>query len=149
MSKYIPAYKLIAEIESRMEDCKLPDGTFPTTTNIVRYEELSCLRNSVTSLLQEQPKPTCKTCVLYENNCPFIRGKLIPYPNRVCKDYIHSVMKEQEQPEADLEKEIDAVWNPRFNLGWDEKSLLSINRSAFETIARHFWNKGYNARKEK
>ena len=55
MSKYIDADKLIAEIESRMEDCKLPDGTFPTTTNIVRYEELSCLRNYITALQKEQP----------------------------------------------------------------------------------------------
>lgn len=52
--KYIDADKLIAEIESRMEDCKYPDGTFPTTTNIVRYEELSCLRNHIDSLQQEQ-----------------------------------------------------------------------------------------------
>jgi hypothetical protein len=55
MSTYIPADKLIAEIESRMEDCKLPDGTFPTKTNAVRYEELSCLRNFIASLQQEQP----------------------------------------------------------------------------------------------
>ena len=55
MRKYIDADKLIAEIERRMEDCKLPDGRFPTTTNIVRYEELSCLRNFITSLHQEQP----------------------------------------------------------------------------------------------
>ncbi len=54
MGSFIPAYKLIAEIESRMEDCKLPNGKFPTTTNIVRYEELSCLRNYITSLQQEQ-----------------------------------------------------------------------------------------------
>ena len=54
--KYIDAEKLIAEIESRMEDCKLPDGRFPTDTSIVRYEELSCLRNFITSLQQEQPK---------------------------------------------------------------------------------------------
>lgn len=38
---------------------------------------------------KEQPEQirTCKTCGFYENNCPFIRGKLIPYPNKVCKDY--------------------------------------------------------------
>jgi len=45
--------------------------------------------------MQEQPEPTCKTCGFYENNCPFIRGKLIPYPNKVCKDYTYSAMKEQ------------------------------------------------------
>jgi hypothetical protein len=54
--KYIDAEKLIVEIESRMEDCKLPNGKFPTTTNAVRYEELSCLRNFITSLKQEQPE---------------------------------------------------------------------------------------------
>lgn len=54
--KYIDAEKLLSEIESRMEDCKLPNGTFPTTTNIVRYEELSCLHNFITSLQQEQPE---------------------------------------------------------------------------------------------
>lgn len=54
--KYIDADKLIAEIESRMEDCKLPDGKFPTTTSIVRYEELSCLRNFISSLQQERPE---------------------------------------------------------------------------------------------
>ena len=53
--KYIPVDKLIAEIESRMGNCKLPDGKFPTTTNIVRYEELSCLRDFIISLKQEQP----------------------------------------------------------------------------------------------
>ena len=54
---------------------------------------------------------------------------------------------QQERPKVDIEKEIDAIWNPRFNLGWDEKSLLSINHSAFETIARHFFELGLKARK--
>jgi hypothetical protein len=45
---------------------------------------------------QEQPDETCKTCGFYENNCPFIRGKLIPYPNKVCKDYTYSAVKEVE-----------------------------------------------------
>ena len=58
--KYIPAEKLIAEIESRMEDCKLPDRRFPTKTNIVRYDELYCLRNFITDRLQEQPEVDLK-----------------------------------------------------------------------------------------
>lgn len=44
-------------------------------------------------LLKDWPNDTCRTCGFYENNCPFIRGKLIPYPNKVCKDYVYSVMK--------------------------------------------------------
>ena len=52
----------------------------------------------------QQGQRTCKTCGFYENNCPFIRGKLIPYPNRVCEDYTYSAMKEQEQLEVDLDR---------------------------------------------
>ena len=50
---------------------------------------------------------------------------------------------QQVQQEIDLEKEIDAVWNPRFNLGWDEHSCLTMNRAGFESVARHFaeWQK--------
>lgn len=40
------------------------------------------------TLVEEEP--TCKTCGFYENNCPFIRGKFIVYPSRVCKDYTYS-----------------------------------------------------------
>lgn len=54
MAHYIDADRLKAEIESRMEDCKLPDGRFPTKTNIVRYEELLCLLNFIDSLQQER-----------------------------------------------------------------------------------------------
>jgi len=49
--------------------------------------------------------------------------------------------------EVDLEKEIDNIWNPRFNLGWDEKSLLSMNREGFTTIAKHFFELGLKAQK--
>lgn len=49
--------------------------------------------------------------------------------------------------EVDLEKEIDNIWNPRFNLGWDEKSLLSINHSGFTTIAKYFFELGLKAQK--
>lgn len=55
---------------------------------------------------------------------------------------------QQEQPEVDLENEINAVWNPRFNLGWDEHSALSMNHAGFASIARHFYELGLNARKD-
>lgn len=47
-----------------------------------------------------------------------------------------------EVKEVDLNKEIDNIWNPRFNLGWDEKSLLSINHEGFTTFAKHFFELG-------
>lgn len=52
-----------------------------------------------------------------------------------------------EVKEVDLEKEIDNIWNPRFNLGWDEKSLLSMNHEGFTTIAKHFFGLGLKAQK--
>lgn len=61
-------------------------------------------------------------------------------------DIIESL--QQEQLEVDLEKEINAVWNPRFNLGWDEHSALSMNHAGFASIARHFYELGLNAKKE-
>lgn len=65
----------------------------------------------------------------------------------VLEEIIPSLQKEQ--PEVDLEKEIDAVWNPRFNLGWDENSCLTMNRAGFEKFSRHFYELGLNTRKEK
>lgn len=64
------------------------------------------------------------------------------------RGFIKARISSQEQPEVDLEKEIDAFWNPRFNLGWDEHSALSMNHSGFASIARHFYELGLNARKE-
>ena len=66
----------------------------------------------------------------------------------MCDDLTRIITSlQQELPEVDLEKEIDALWNPRFNLGWDEKSLISVNRAGFENIARHFYELGLKARK--
>lgn len=33
-------------------------------------------------------------------------------------------------------------WNPRFNLGWDEHSALSMNHAGFASIARIFYKLG-------
>ena len=60
MSKYIDAERLMAEIDSRMEDCKLLNGRFSSTTNIVRYDELLRLRNLIESLHQEQTEVDLK-----------------------------------------------------------------------------------------
>ena len=53
-----------------------------------------------------------------------------------------------EVKEVDLEEEIDKIWNPRFNLGWDEKSLLSMNHEGFTTFAKHFYELGLKAKGE-
>lgn len=48
-----------------------------------------------------------------------------------------SGLEKSEKP-MNLEEEIDAIWNPRFNLGWDENSLISMNHMGFEKLASHF-----------
>lgn len=93
------------------------------------------------SLQQEQPEPpTCKSCGFYENNCPFIRDKFIPYPNRVCKDYTYSVMKEQ--PKEDIEKEYAEFVEA------DPVYSKLVNGIVGKAIARHFYELGINARKK-
>ena len=52
--------------------------------------------------------------------------------------FLSSLESEKPMDQDELEKEIDRMWNPRFNLGWDDNSLLSINHKSFEAIARHF-----------
>ena len=53
----------------------------------------------------------------------------------IVRDFLNTL----EVKEVDLEKEIDNVWNPHFNLGWDDNSLVSINHKSFESIAKHFF----------
>lgn len=52
----------------------------------------------------------------------------------------HIVSLQQEQPEVDLEKEIKDKYSR------DTSTLKT--REQYAKLARHFWNKGYNARKE-
>lgn len=90
--------KIRKEIERRKKENMYVD----LPMSIGRYYEDRDILAFIDSLPEE--KATCKTCGFYENNCPFIRGKLIPYPNKVCKDYTYSAMKEQEKPSDDLEE---------------------------------------------
>lgn len=71
------------------------------------YPAMLQLLDIIESIHEEkhsEEKPTCKICGFYENNCPFIRDKFIPYPNKVCKDYTYSVMKAKEQTVGGLEE---------------------------------------------
>jgi hypothetical protein len=155
--KYIDTEKLKAEIERHIKDVKdarkrlTPDMGFFEAKLSGIYDVMAI----IDSLQQEQPEPTCKTCGFYENNCPFIRDTFAPYPNKVCEGYTYSVMKEQEQPEVDLEKEIEnfcleydarkEVWfdmTPR-----DQKMLSTPTWSNFAAnIARHFYELGKNSK---
>ena len=53
----------------------------------------------------------------------------------------------QEQPEVDLEKEIDACWQNWLSPSNQKEVEGILPKTEFDMYARHFWFKGYNARK--
>lgn len=74
-----------------------------------------------------------------------LKQNLSASPIVVIED-VESLIESLETKEVNLEEEIDKIWNPRFNLGWDEKSLLSMNHEGFTTIAKYFYELGLNAK---
>lgn len=65
----------------------------------------------------------------------------------IAEQFIDSL--QQEQPEVDLKNEIITQWskcNPTDEGMGSEYAIIAVEQ--FAAIARHFWNKGYNARKE-
>ena len=104
------------------------------------------LHTFLDTLPDEPVEKTCKTCGFYENNCPFIRDKFIPYPNKVCKDYTFSTLKAEQEPEsedekirreADLEKAARHVYE-----SWMGGTMDEVRRDMVEL------GKVLNARKE-
>lgn len=79
---------------------------------------------------------TNKECMLGLRNLDYYQGKVDALNDTI------SSLDALEVKGVDLEKEIGNIWNPRFNLGWDEKSLLSVNHEGFTTIAKHFFELG-------
>lgn len=73
--------------------------------------------------------------MLHEWSIPVVKGK---------REEAFSILTmvetlHQEQPEVDLEKEIKEQWKK-----WDD----IITYRAFASIARHFYERGFNARNE-
>lgn len=88
------------------------------------------MAKQILDTLEEPVEKTCKTCGFYENNCPFIRDKFIPYPNKVCKDYTFSTLKAEQEPVSeDLEEEVKRYLCEECS-GDDEPTVSEI--------ARHF-----------
>lgn len=150
MSKYIDTEKLIAKIE-RYENTAI-DAYNPQGEDadfwygkVVVCEDLKTL---ITSLQQEkQGKSTKKNC----NNCPHCidRKDQIGWHFKGCfgGQYkgkpiaeIDECPLQQEQPDVDLEKEIDE---------WYNIMGVPVTADALKGTARHFYSLGLNARKEK
>ena len=148
MNNYIHADKLLAEIESRMGDCKLPNGNFPTPTSVVRYEELSCLRNFVASLKQGQPPLPHNVDEAAKEHTRYY----IPFDQCDSRDIIRTFKAGAEwmarqfpqgQVEEGLEKEIERIIK-------DEERFMKfqVKEQLIKYIARHFYELGLNAGKK-
>ena len=79
---------------------------------------------------------------LYKEDYKFLPSDIVESVGDFKDDLLMVLDNLSTVEEVDLEKEIDNIWNPRFNLGWDEKSLLSVNHEGFTTIAKHFYELG-------
>ena len=69
-----------------------------------------------------------------------------------CEMYGKWKIVKQEQPEVDLDADIEMEWDS-FNkhlaeYGGKSEEVVWLNRYNFNEIAHYFWNKGYNPRKE-
>lgn len=79
----------------------------------------------------------------------FWHGKVVACED--LKTFITSL--QQEQPEVDLEKEMDSYFNEHFSPCVDgtlisERTGMEIDGNDYDDIARHFYELGLNARKE-
>ena len=77
-------------------------------------------------------------------------GRLIGY-----QDVLYKITSlQQEQPEVDLEKEVKSYIKENFTITDEvvqipeQDRMYSMGEDDMTAFARHFWNKGYNARKE-
>lgn len=138
MSKYIDAEKLKAEIKAR-EKVHFEDYHIKKSGGPADYGAANALHQLlpfIDSLQQEQPE-------LPGIEDPGIPGKdFIPVEwVDACKMYGKWKIVKQEQPDVDLEKEIEEYFpESDFYTGWNYDDVVEV--------ARDFWNKGYNARKK-
>ena len=126
--KLIDKAALEAEIEKKLQDliaCK--KDAFYTEERITLRAKINMCKEILSSL---------DTLEVKEVDTEQL-NKLLNWWKEVTTDYSAYKVKE-----VDLEKEIDNVWNPHFNLGWDDNSLVSINHKSFESIAKHFFELG-------
>lgn len=147
--KYLDADKLIAEINAlkeRYSSCVAKNETEKCykSGRLIGYEDALY---KIASLQQEQPElpPIGYAETYYQKGLHdgIIKGRmeilkgLEEIEKRKAEPVL--VIKEQEQPEVDLEKEANECWNYVFSaIGWDENSLMLMNHKEFLAFARHF-----------
>ena len=138
MSKYIDVDKLIAVIKSRiqyMQTCIKNEYRLSGKAEEEIIFEYKHLQNIITSLQQEHPEVQNGKFVfpkyLYARTQDNKTIDMSYAPqDMTAVEYIRNDFVQQEQPEVDLEKEIDEKW--------DEFVSSEGERDDFTKIARHF-----------
>ena len=141
--KYIESEKLIAEIERRLKIVEPHKDTFESAAAC--RQELIWMKEFITSLQQEQPESICPRCAYHNKTDDFCE---YPYGGRKCSINENGVyecngfevVEQQEQPEVDLEKEVQRWKNKHGVVGMDDLWLK---------FARHFYELGLNAIKDR
>lgn len=149
--KYVDADKLKTHIEAIMEILwdRLPDADKEHPTDIElrdlgMYMALEGLIDNLDSLQQDKESVELELCsqIWWEE-----RGWIMIPPDATIEG-IDSLLKQvrkklqQEQSEVNLVAEYDEQFDS------DPVYGKLINRNAGIAVARYFWNKGFNARKE-
>ena len=154
--KYIDAEKLAAQIERRIGICKRVAGDERNEDYMRRYyqgkaEALKEIQLLANSLQQEQPMPdSTKLIELWHEEKEMLKEKdfrddpwRLAYNAFMCGFGRGIAVKKQEQPEVDLEKEIDeyfALWRQ----GASDEGCVNANSQLVSIydcyrIARHFY----------
>ena len=148
--KYINADKLIAEIEKRLKNIRDYMSGVGMKYKGPKYfkaqgkeSAYDTLLNIINSLQQEQPDfPTTDEEV--EKALSTIPKVELPDKYKT-PDWL---FEKQEQPEVDLEEEIDRFLKSEESTTYENAGPYKVAVKDTKKIARHFYELGFNARKE-
>ena len=148
MSKYIPAEKLKAQIKGLQCEQGFEDGMEERGYQFAIKDILDI----IDSLQQEQPMPdSTKLIELWHEDKEMLKEKdfrndpwRLAYNAFMCGFGRGIAVNKQNQPEVDLEKEYKTWWNSISG----KINIEHMMEWYMHETARHFWNKGYNARNE-
>ena len=156
MNKYIDSKKLIAEIERQSKSIENATGDFAEG----RRWELDNLHKLIASLQQEQPEPSNNLVDVDAVREDFITEVYRVLDTDPTNDRANAIINafdslptvSQKQPEVDFENYLENYfkgWYVEEEIGLTKPDGWSCIVDDLKGIARHFWNEGYNARKEK
>lgn len=158
--KYIDAEKLKVEIERRIaayqKNFDKADNRIAKLSIDGRIASLKGILPFITSLQQEQPEPSKNLVDVDAVREDFITNVYRVLDADSTNDRANAIINafdslptvSQEQPEVDLEKEIDCIWDS-CDKHKNERGCYVIwfNKIELEALARYFYELGRNERK--